>query len=583
MKPVAALVLIAATATACADDPSTGIGQDLLSCAFGGALAPDVGEVVAGSADASFCVEVSRGGEFALVPFLAASRDTALRVDVNLQGGGFAEPSAASLSESQVATSRILLTSGRASLTPSGAVWAFHRQLRERERAELNPRLHRIPRRIDLSAQTAARPRVQRQGLRSRVTQLQATSPEEGELVELNVAASCDVRDRVLRTARVVAVTQRAVVLEDVTNPGPGFTDADLRAFGESFDRIVYPLLTNTFGETTDLDGNGRVQIFFTRGVNQLTPNGGSGIVAGFFWAGDLFPRVVPNDPDAGCEGSNEAEIVYLAVPDPDGIDGPEVPLDLLREVTVSTIGHEMQHLINASRRIYVNGANEFEETWLDEGLSHVVEELLFYEVAGLDPGTNIDVDAVVASQDIINAFNRFALDNFARYNLYLEAPQDFSLIGVDALETRGAAWAFMRYALDRDPRPDPEVLRTLGNATTEGLQNLEQALGANPLEWMRDWTVSVYADDLVSGIDPQFDQPSWNFRDLLSALREDGRFPLDILSMPSGGGISLSLQPGAAAYPVFSLTEDGRAAIVVDPGEPAPDRDVETSLIRVR
>ena len=58
---------------------------------------------------------------------------------------------------------------------------------------------------------------------------------------------------------------------------------------------------------------------------------------------------------------------------------------------TTAVIAHEFQHLINAGRRMYVNNALDFEDTWLDEGLAHVAEELLFYREAGLRPKGNID------------------------------------------------------------------------------------------------------------------------------------------------------------------------------------------------
>ena len=52
---------------------------------------------------------------------------------------------------------------------------------------------------------------------------------------------------------------------------------------------------------------------------------------------------------------------------------------------TNGTVAHEYQHLINASRRMYVNGVGpNFEEKWLDEGLAHIAEELNFFRVAGL-------------------------------------------------------------------------------------------------------------------------------------------------------------------------------------------------------
>ena len=87
----------------------------------------------------------------------------------------------------------------------------------------------------------------------------------------------------------------------------------------------------------------------------------------------------------------------------------------------IATLGHEYQHLINASRRMYVNtAATDFEETWLDEGLSHVAEELLFYARTGLKPRANIDATLLRTSSAYVDAFNNEAISNFSRLGEYL-------------------------------------------------------------------------------------------------------------------------------------------------------------------
>jgi hypothetical protein len=118
----------------------------------------------------------------------------------------------------------------------------------------------------------------------------------------------------------------------------------------------------------------------------------------------------------------------------------------------LGTLAHEYQHLINASRRMFVNTtATDFEETWLNEGLSHIAEELLFYRVSGLTPRTNISASTIRASQAYIDAFNDYESDNFGRYREYLRRrrssrPYSDNGFARDA----GATWAF----LARTPRP---------------------------------------------------------------------------------------------------------------------------------
>ena len=79
-----------------------------------------------------------------------------------------------------------------------------------------------------------------------------------------------------------------------------------------------------------------------------------------------------------------------------------------VRQSTGGVRGHEFQHLISASRRLYVNDASEFEETWLNEGLSHIAEELLFYSASGLAPRQNITLAQLTNSStpQVNNAVN---------------------------------------------------------------------------------------------------------------------------------------------------------------------------------
>src|SRR5205085_1524049 len=117
---------------------------------------------------------------------------------------------------------------------------------------------------------------------------------------------------------------------------------------------------------------------------NDLTPATSSSYIGGFFDARDLFP-VASTADYAACPASNVGEMFYVMVPDPSR-GGAFTKTNVASEV-YGTLAHEYQHLINASRRMYVNtAATDFEETWLDEGLAHEAEELLFYRVSGLAP-----------------------------------------------------------------------------------------------------------------------------------------------------------------------------------------------------
>src|SRR5690606_10552093 len=109
-----------------------------------------------------------------------------------------------------------------------------------------------------------------------------------GEVLEFNIDSSstdpCSAPR--LRGARVRVVSDRAIIVADTLNPAGGFTDADYQQFADFFDDEVWPLVTSTFGEPTDIDQNGKVFILFTRAVNDRSENrgtSGGSYVGGFF------------------------------------------------------------------------------------------------------------------------------------------------------------------------------------------------------------------------------------------------------------------------------------------------------------
>ncbi|MGH7577447.1 MAG: hypothetical protein ACREM1_20275 [Longimicrobiales bacterium] len=563
------LVLLMAVACAvCTESSPTEFAEQLIACGFGSSVALDVGDMIRdGGGGASFCLESPDGGTYLLLPFVAGPRDTAATVTVSVFGGGIGP--APSLDAVGPAASLVTASSADAADLIE-ATDAWHHVLRAREHAEL--RQH--------AAGAATRPTPPRDAVQSPAA---AESVAPGDLLALNVSARCDAQD--MRGARVAAVTAHAIVTYDPANPTNGaFTDQDWQTFGTQFDALVQPVVTQNFGAVTDIDGNGRVILFFTRAVNEIVPPGGGiGIVGGFFWRGDLFPRDGIPNRTAPCANGNEAEVLYLAVPDPEGeVRGVPISDATLRQVMVATIGHELQHLVSSGRRLYITEAPVLEETWLNEGLSYIAEELLFYAAAGTEPRQNLTAQDILASSRSTDAFNTYGVGNLGRLNVFLQAPQDWSVMGEDAIPTRGAAWSFLRYLIDRDPRPDDVIIKALIDGQQAGLANLTAALGEDPLPWMHDWSLSLFTDDLVTGLEPRFEQPSWALRDIISALRPDQQYPLRILPIEPGEGFSVELQPGAAAYPLFALRPGTRAIIGLGADGETTDRTVRTVVMRV-
>jgi hypothetical protein len=361
---------------------------------------------------------------------------------------------------------------------------------------------------------------------------------------------------RVERPGRVVAVTTRAVVVADTTNPVGGFTDAEYAQLGKQFDDLVYEVDAANFGTPGDLDANGRVVIFFTSAVNALTKAGDNSYVGGFFYGRDLFSV-------ANCGGSNLAEMFYMLVPDPIRAGGnADSPFSKTRVAsqTIGVLAHEFQHLINLSTRKLLSD----EDIWLNEGLSHVAEELMFYKVAGLQPRANITASSIAPPGAQAQTFLDYQNSNFNRLNSYLRDPElNSPFADDDELSTRGATWQLLRYLADRKGGDQAATFRSLVNTNLRGMRNLQSVFGQDALSLVRDWTVAQYADDAnIASTDARYTHPSWNYRAIFPRYTTNaGVFPLKTRALGTAPA-SLSLAGGGTAYLRFAVAPNATATI---------------------
>ena len=409
--------------------------------------------------------------------------------------------------------------------------------------------------------------------------------PAVGALMDLNVETdnACSTFDT--RTGRVMAVGTRVIVMADTLNPAGGLSAADYAAIADSFDAVIWPTVTGVFGEPADVDGNGRVIAFSTRAVNELTPPGSGSFVGGFFFSRDLLDPV-------DCLTSNDGEMFYMLAADPAGtVNGNARSVSFIMDQTFGTLAHEFEHLINASRRMHVNTPwnGLLEEVWLNEGLAHISEELVFYARAGLAPGANLGVAQIGDGGVVQASFFRYAESNFGRLRQWLLSPHASGAFqGDDDLSTRGAAWAFLRYASDRDPSTESAFFGGLLNTDDTGLDNLQAALGTDPLPWFRDFSAAMYADDAGLGAAAVYTQPSWNFRDLYAALDYDPgptcscAYQLAVRNPSNGVTESFTLSNGgASAYVRMGVPASAFAGVTVLSGGSTPPATVRVAVIR--
>ncbi|MEP6493961.1 MAG: hypothetical protein ABJF01_14865 [bacterium] len=529
---------------------TAGTSTITLACQNGTPTTPAVGGVVPGVSGTGICLGGgTAGADYALVAF-HGNADPNATASISVASRGATAISTTSIAPAFNATP----SAGPLQSRVNNLRGTYDAHLRESSRRTLTPMI--------AGARTAFRQRPAFSTVPS--------SPAVGSLFQLNANGNANqaCTPAINVTARVAAVSNLAIVLADTANPAGGFSDAEYATFGAMFDTLVSPLDVANFGAPTDIDNNGKILILFTKEVNKLTPRGSGGVIGGFFHERDLFPKQDTNDFQ-GCPGSNVAEMYYSLVPDPapGRFGDPRAKTDV-QNLTPSTLVHEFQHLINAGRRLYVNNADAFEDTWLNEGLSHVAEELLYFHVAHLAPRQNIGSSVIGATQTTVDNFNNFQGDNFGRFEFFISKPSSTSVYADnDSLETRGATWNLLRYLADHRGTADADTWSLLDNTSLVGQANLAHVFGSDYLTQIRDWTTALFADDLTGQADARFSAPSWNMRNIFPSLvngagQRLGIYPLKVVPLGDATPANVSVVGGAAAYIRFSVPAGTSASI---------------------
>lgn len=562
-----ALAVLVILSTGCLDetplDPASRIGAFTLL----GGLDPGQAMALQGEdAEQVFLPGGSEGAEFVLVPFFGTEQ-AGSQVSVELRGGELVDVVGPPRSGSGPSDGISGGTAGTDGDTPGLELLAgapafpgtgpFHRRLRRAEIRQLEPELR--------NASWRANPVTRAQ----RASTADSHVPEPGDTISLrtlNPAESNLCANPLERGGRVVAVTPDVILVSDTASPAE-LTDEQLQTIADEFGSLVRPVAVEHFGAPTDIDQNDRVTVFFTPVVNELE-------AGGFTFTGDLFPV-------EECAASNEGEIFFILSPDPAGTTPIDASAELVAQLATGIIGHEFQHLINAGRRIYVNGANQLEAVWMNEGLSHIAEELLFYEATRFEPGQNISLDSLLSSSAIAQAADRFATSNLFFYASFAAAPEDATFLGSDNAATRGVGWSFLRYAADQEGASDAQLFFDLVNTTSSGFDNLNRVLeSGRAADLLQAWTASVFADDAVDGAPSFLTQPSWHHRSLLPLFTDSGDFPLAIEELQGPGPVQVLLTGGGSAFFRVRVPAGGVGEFTIDAAG-TPTDALRVSVVR--
>jgi hypothetical protein len=339
-------------------------------------------------------------------------------------------------------------------------------------------------------------------------------------------------------TGEVRYAGTRAVIYEDVDTPADGLSQHDFDQLGALFDLDLYDVATRAFGSESDIDRNGRVLILMTPVVNGLTEESdcSDSFITGFFFPLDIDPQFQKDSR------SNQAEIFYSIVPDPQGTVTCDHSVDRVKRVVPVTFAHELQHMINFHQHVIIRAGNS-EQTWLNEAMSHMAEELAALHFEALGESERFTAFAL---GDLLNAF-LYLSDTEAHYPLYTS--------GTGTLEERGASWLLLRWVSDQ---LGEGVLRRLSETSLVGAENLAAATGESLDGLLADWFLANYVSDHpnLSSVPDRLRYSTWDFRSTYADLHAqdpslfDRPFPVDPIVF-SGGSFDVTglLGSGSGAY----------------------------------
>jgi hypothetical protein len=436
---------------------------------------------------------------------------------------------------------------------------------------------------FDASLMDEARQKVERGEWRPATRHLtpagsafRVTVPTVGSIQRFHVLSSESPVQFTAVGARLSFVGTNILLYIDTLAPANGFSDQQLRAFGQLFDQTLYPLDVDMFGSPSDIDQNGHLIVLLSPIVNALTPASScatQGFVGGFFDGIDLASTDT---------SSNLGEIFYSLVPDPNAsVSCSHTVAELLGD-TPATFLHELQHLISFGQHVVVNhGAPE--RGWLDEGMSIVAEELgsLYYENRFPPPQGRTDPAQLFpdSSQGFINGLL------FDSYSYLLKTDTATVTLHSDAdggLAWRGGDWLLMRWLGDVK---GTTIYKALEHSPLTGTANIASAAGESFDALFGDFSLAVYTDS-VPGIPkssiPVRDRFAYrNLRRMYQRLFETSQgssfvpraFP--ILTPPLTGTITASMVPGTMAF-YRLVTTSGQSTVTVQfsstTGDPLPD-----------
>lgn len=264
-------------------------------------------------------------------------------------------------------------------------------------------------------------------------------------------------------SGEVISSGAHATVVRDTTHP-TSLDGAFAEQFRIDFEGVILPRARQVFGTEPDLDGDGRIQLVFSR----LTREHG----VAFFSACDLKGSL------AGCPAANAGEYLYLTPPD--AIAPPYNTANAIKEI----LSHELSHLLHFNRKVLNNHLSAWSDSvYASEGIGALAQDVVGFQSGNL----------YVAKAGLDG------IDGFSLADVFVGGRRPGAHQGV----SRGAAYLFMRYLYDRaggdaalgndiESRGGPAFLRAVLDAPEPVALALPRLAGATPSDLAIDFYTTL-------------------------------------------------------------------------------------------
>ena len=210
-----------------------------------------------------------------------------------------------------------------------------------------------------------------------------------------------------------------------------------------------------------------------------------------------------------------------------------------------------------------------------------------------MQPRQNLNDNGIHSVAAKYQIWKADAGSNFSRFLEYIADPGSASPLDPDdALATRGATWAFLRYAVDRYFPSDASVWSRFTNTESLGLATLSEALVTDPLPALADFSIANYVDDLGISTDPRYSHKSWNFRDIYSKTfgsRASGTFvplgyyPILLTGLADNSPAGVSVRGSSASYYRLTVPAGKEALLTFASGQGAPNSMLRFIVVRTQ